>query len=142
METSSVFYAKCDYTPEEIHYIKTNYKLLSCKQIAKRLGRSPSAITSKAHYLGVRKRVYLPDHERSLRSLHSKGYSDYKISLIVNISRQVVTRWRNSNSLPINTSKQEIMQRVRNIATRKARELGYNSFPEHFADLRRDTNTS
>jgi IS30 family transposase len=68
--------------------------------IGRRLGRSKSAISSRAYRLGVRTRAAVGQHDDTVRRLVRAGWHDWEIALEIDRSRSTVQDIRTRLKLP------------------------------------------
>ena len=105
------------YTPEELKFIKNNYKKMTVEQIAKSLDRSEKAVRSKIEQLGLKlsnlKRnepfKWTADKEKVILENYQK-ISDYEVAKLLDTSEGIVFRKRKRMGL-IKKTREPFIQR-------------------------------
>lgn len=90
------------FTSTDDHFIRLHVGVLTCRQIADKLGRTPNAIKHRIRRLGLSKTyvpkvhvVYQDDDVELCRQLHEAGLPIIEIADKMEISRQMVSDYVN-----------------------------------------------
>lgn len=130
-------YGRHRYTREEAAYFRANYASKSRDELARDLGRTPEAMTQRAHKTGISKRLCLSSCEAELRRLHALRLTDREMAEKLGVSNDTVSLWRKQLGLTPALSRSEAGRRGIRGLNAKAKSLGSRTWSRYLRERQR-----